>query len=442
MPVSPPPPPGDPAARPAPAGAPRDSAVPARAPDALAPVKSLLRELALVFPALRGPGPELTAAAADPRSLATPLAASLLEAGAQQGLSPAQLLAAVDQALGRALAEAPGGVPPKALTALGDALRAALAAPAATPARATPPLRILVEELRSAVAAELGPTEPPPLPAPGAEAGNVASSLVRWLTVVAAGAGVPLATLRAAVELALERTRLALAPEPPLPPLEGELLRAHEVLALALGRPAARTPDPLPTYRPDLAVPSGARAARRARPATRPGGDAPTPPEHEPAAEAAAEEEQAPPPPPDLKGPMELARQFLEDLWSAPAGVAARHFVFPAGRWDGREWRGCADATLLAGLLEARRGARSAVGTARERIVMLRVEPLAAGIAVVHMRLARETPAGEVQGESEAALTAVRTVAGWRIAVLIEPGAEAVTPPEKAGRSDRPGRPA
>ncbi|GEM_PF-4768249 len=427
MALTPPPTAGDPAIRadvpPAPAGRP----VPLPpVPDPLAALRTLLRAFADALPELAPPAPETFAApGAAPPQIAAALASWLAAVGSARGLTAPALAALADGALARSLA-----APPPApglehdLAALAEGLRTALAATAAP--RAPPPLRVLVEELRGSVTEALGPVEPPPLPAPGEEAGNVASALVRWLGTVAAGAGVAPAALRAAVEVAFERTRSALNPEPPLPPLEAELARAHEVLAAALGRPPPGPREGLPIYRPDLPVLAGPRGRRPARAAGTP---RPRPEaadeaaEREPPGEAPGEARAEGPALPDLKGPMELVRRYVEDLWSAPAGVAAQHGVYPLGLWDGHAWRGFADATRLTEHHEAARAALAAAGVARERIVLLRVDPVGGGIAWVHAQIERQAADGRALGEVETAALAVRGAHGWRIAVLSAGGA-------------------
>jgi hypothetical protein len=293
--------------------------------------------------------------------------------------------------------------------------RAAADPPAAL--RAAPPLRILVEELRTALVEQLGPIEPPPLPAAGEEAGNVAAALVRWLSSVALAASMPLPALRAAVELAVERTRVALAHDAAAPP-DAQLARAHEVLRASLA--TARGPEP-PIYRGDLALVAGPRRLRARSAARRPargGHEEPEATEEDVPGEGPAPDPRLP----DLTGPMELVRRFTEDLVSALPGIAAQHFVFPAGLWDGRRWQGFADATLLGAHHERLRAELAARGIARERVLLLRAEPVAAGVVIVHARTARESASGALLEEVETAVTAVRTAHGWRIAALLASG--------------------
>ena len=287
-----------------------------------------------------------------------------------------------------------------------------------TRATGSPALRILVEELRSELAATLGEIEPPPLPVAGEEPGNVAAALVRWLTVVAGAAGVPLATLRAATDAALERTRVALGGDPAEAHGMEALAQARDVLIAAVGRTPRPSPtDAPPAFRPDLPVPAGALRATRARARPQPGRPA-EPRRGDPVEEREAEDDGAPLLA-DLRGPMDLIRRYLEDFYGDSAAACPRHFVFPACMWAGRRWQAYVDAAALGAFYQAYRHDLLVRGIVGGRALMLRVEPVTDAVAIVRARIARESVAGAVLEELEVAYTTVHTAGGWRIAVVV-----------------------
>ena len=271
-----------------------------------------------------------------------------------------------------------------------------------------PALRMLVEELRTAIVAELGTVDPPPRPASGESPGNVAAALVRWLRAVADLSQVPVASLRAATE----------------PAAVEALTRAREVLLGALARePRAAATEPTPTYRPDLPVPTiVAREVLKRRGRARARSTPPPDPDEEPAPPEKDAAERAPhgraAPPADLRGPMDLIRRYFEDFHSPLPGACATHFVYPACAWQAGRWHGHSDAAALAASYESLRAYLAARGVAGGRILMLRVEPIGASVAIVHALMTRESTAARVLEELEVVYTTVRTPTGWRIAVV------------------------
>lgn len=428
------PPAGDAGARAdtAPAGGARAAPLRAAAPDAAAALRLLVEEILSAAVVTLGPGPRLDPAPAttdDPRQAAVSLLAWLRLAASATGAAPERIAAVVERAYARVLevlARLPNGPGADSVRLTRDLLLVELgggAADARPRALEAPALRILVEELKSAVVAELGAVEPPPRPASGAEAGNVAAALLRWMRATAAASNVPLSSLQGAAERALERTADALRVLAVEPPAAGELARAREVLLGALAREApAPAADTAPRYRPDLPVP--ALLPQRAAPRDR--GRVPRAPRESDPESATAEDDareqdagERPAALADLKGPMELIRRYFEDFHSPLPGTCARHFVYPACTWQAGVWQGHADAAALSAAYEALRQQLSGRDVAGGRILMLRVEPVGTTVAIVHALMTRESKAGAVLEELEVAYTTVRTAAGWRIAVLM-----------------------
>ena len=207
--------------------------------DVTAPVVRELRALVDELRVLAGAGsaarplpplPELRGAAPEP-ALARWFR-SVLEAGSTP---PPALRTLVDQAVERltagAAATGAGAAPePRPLDGARDAAlrllaaaaaevsagRGAAPAPASAPGAATPvdralALRVLAEEVRRAVVAEIG-TEPPFVAAPAAaeDPGNAGAALLGWLRTAAARAGVPLESLAPAIEAGAERAQALL----------------------------------------------------------------------------------------------------------------------------------------------------------------------------------------------------------------------------------------
>jgi hypothetical protein len=432
------PPGGEAPARPdpAPAGGPRAPGARASGADPGTALRLLVEEIVTAARGSLEALPRLVpTATSDPRETATALL-QWLSAAIANGAPPAGLAEAIERGYARVLenlAELPAGSQESAervnlardliLAGLGAGAGTGAAGDARARALDAPALRILVEELKSAVIEELGPVDPPPRPTPGEDPGNVAAALVRWLRAAASAANVPLARLQGRVEGALETTRATLDSLGLPAAAHAELERASEVLLGALGRGARPAPeDPVPTYRPDLPVPAGMRAARPrvpvvpARSRTLPGAVE---------AEDGADDGEAPATggndAPDLKGPMELIRRYFEDFHSPVPGACAEHFVYPACSWQAGRWAGHADERTLAAALEKLRAGLRARGMAGGRILMLRVEPLGTTLALVHARMTREDAAGRVLDEFEVAYSTVRTAAGWRIAVVMRP---------------------
>jgi hypothetical protein len=399
--------------------------------DVGAALKLLGEEIAAAVRAIRGAGAAEAPPTVgdDPRQAASTLLAWLGQAARGGAIPAAELAAAVERATVRALAilaRRPGdGGSAEEVARVSRELTIALQAAPSPPdgrtrATGSPALRILVEELRSALAATLGEIEPPPLPVAGEEPGNVAAALVRWVRVVAAAAGVPIGTLRAATDAALERTRAALGADPAEAQGREALAQARDVLIAAVGRAPRPSPaDAPPAFRPDLPVPAGALRATRPRVRPEPGrARLAEPRTGEPADEREAEDDGAPALA-DLRGPMELIRRYVEDFYGDSAATCARHFVFPACMWVGRRWHAHADSAALGAFYQAYRHDLLARGTVRGRVLMARVEPVGDAVAIVHARIARESAVGAVLEEIEVAYTTVHTPKGWRIAVVM-----------------------
>ena len=417
----------------APAGAARGTAAQSAAPDEGAALRLLIEELIVALASdlkLKAPAPDAASLPRDPRTAATVLLAWLRGATEASGAPAGRLATLIERAYARVLeilARLPAGSDAAEANVRGvrNALLAELGAgipsPLRTHAAGAMPLKVLVAELERAVLEELGPVPGAPRQAAGEDAGNVAAALLRWLRAAAGAADVPLGRLRGAADRALERTRAILTDDAAVPAALEELDKASEVLIAAIGRaPRGDATPAVPTFRPDLPVMPlalGSRARRdptgaRRAPPEREGGEAEEPVDgsDEPAEAPAA---------PDLKGPMQLIRRYFEDFQSGEPGACARHFVYPACRWQGGRWQAYADTPALNAAYAATHKERLSGGEGPGTILMLRVEPVGPTIATVRALVSRNARPGDPAGEVEVAYTTVLTAAGWRIAVLM-----------------------
>jgi hypothetical protein len=342
---------------------------------------------------------------------------------------------------------ATGSVPPAAArgSTVGASLGPSAAAVVASHSRVSPVdapalLRTFVDEIRVELGRTVGATRLPSAPPPlvtDAHGAQLGPALLRWLTSAVAEKGVPLAPLQDAVRAAHGRAAAALpslelATTPgALPAARDALLAVRDHVLRGLGvapdrleiaasrEPAGPRVD-LPVGDP-RGVPVGAGAlvpleerveeidARRRSRRDEPG---------------AADDEDATAPDPrtgpdDLQGPMDCIRRYFDAYLAGDSAAYAAQWVYPACVWSGGRWSAYANAAACArGNDEYTRKARGD-GVVGGRIVMLRVEPTAEDVAVVHAVFERERADGTVAGETETAYTTVRTEAGWRVAVCI-----------------------
>lgn len=394
-------------------------------PDLAAPLRILIAEIRdAAVTALGEPAVTLSPPLAVEAPLDTAIALTnwLSTAAAASGRAPDVITSILEQGYVRAMAGVVPGAPgADAMHAVYEAAAARLAAPpSATVLHAPDPaagLRVFADEVRAQVTADLDVPVPPVPPAPPAlagEPGNVAAQLLTWLRGVADSAGIAPGELRPSVERGAQQATAALELAHAEAPTQAAVGRAHDVVLAGLALPSG-VATPVPLFRPDVVQPVPLPGQRRPRVPRRPPDLPSEPTEPSEADEEGVARVEAP----DLKGPMDLIRRYFEDLQSHRPAFAARFFVLPAGFWIHGRWTGYADATRLGEYFAAVKADLEVAGVRGGRLLMLRAEPIAPLVALVHALTTRESAAGEVIEEFEMIYTTVRTPGGWRIATVI-----------------------
>lgn len=333
---------------------------------------------------------------------------------------------------------------PPARANAAELVRSLAAAVRSSPGDPAGALRRFAEELTAGAGARAGTWLPPAeldVVDPGA-------SLLRWVRTAGALPGTSPESLRAAVEGAHARVLERVAAGPAERALRDVVGLARDLLLRELDGPDAppRPTGTLPALavpaaephanpaalRPELVIGGPPRAGGARRAASRGRTDDRVDPvgaeerrREWPGADAAADapedpaEESRPMSDVDLQGPMDCIRRHFDAFHADDAAAYAAQWVYPACFWSGGRWSAYADeAACAAGNGAYVREAR-AQGMTGGRIVMLRVEPLAPGVAIVHGVFTRERADGSVLAEVEAAYTTVQTEAGWKVAVCV-----------------------
>lgn len=354
--------------------------------------------------------------------------------------------AAADEPAARAGVEArlPAASASPARANAAELVRSLAAAVRSSPGDPAGALRRFAEELTAGAGARAGPWLPPAeldVVDPGA-------SLLRWARTAGALPGTSPESLRAAVEGAHARALERVAAGPAERALRDVVGLARDLLLRefdgadapprptgtlpALVAPAAEPHANPAALRPELVIGGPPRGGGARRAASRGRADDRVDPvdaeerrREWPGADAAADAPQDPPDEPramsdvDLQGPMDCIRRYFDAFHADDSAAYAAQWVYPACFWSGGRWSAYADeAACAAGNAAYVREAR-AQGMTGGRIVMLRVEPLAPGVAIVHGVFTRERADGSVLAEVEAAYTTVQTAAGWKVAVCV-----------------------
>jgi hypothetical protein len=407
------------------------------------------------------------------RGLAT---ASPTAAQAVSSVAPRAVPGAAPSAGANAAAPtAPAASPPAAIRAEAEAATDRQALPVRGPATPAPPsagtpprapaltsaeaLRVLVEQVRARLVGAAGPARLPNAPPPlvtdphGAALGP---ALVRWLTAAVAEKGVALGVLQEAVRGAHADAEARAAPaggESGTPAADDEaravLRTVRDFVLRALGAPPERDGRPETRVEGRAAVTPAAAApvvadprgvpvvagttvrredrveaveprARRTRSDDR---DAPSEPEAGPAAGGPAAED-------EVQGPLECVRRYFEAFHAGDGAAYAAQWVYPACVWSDGRWTAFATPAACASGIDAHVQSARARGMAGGRILMLRVEPMAQDVAVVHGLFTRDRADGSVLHEVEAAYTTVRTADGWRVAVCVVKSGASLAAPE------------
>jgi hypothetical protein len=441
----------------------------ARPADAIAGARATLaaaRELmlrALVSPTVRGaadPAAPSARATGTPGGASSPRDAVPATLGRRDVPTGATAEARASALAGGLPRPAASALPPGAVPAAGAPPLAAAAGGRRVPALdAVALLRSFVDEVRVELARTIGaarlPSAAPPL-VTDAQGAQLGPALLRWLTSAVGEKGVPLAPLQDAVRAAYGRAA-ALLPAPDAAPATGASGASASVAGPAAAGSASTLParDALLAVRdhvlrglgvaperfevaptrdfavprldgrvePPLADPRGVPVGATlpalredrveeidARPRAR-RDDAPDADDEATADERAAAA--------DLQGPMDCIRRYFDAYLAADSAAYAAQWVYPACLWSGGRWSAYANATACARGNDEYTQAARAQGIVGGRIVMLRVEPIADDVAVVHGVFTRELADGTVAAEAEAAYTTVRTADGWRVAVCI-----------------------
>jgi hypothetical protein len=121
------------------------------------------------------------------------------------------------------------------------------------------------------------------------------------------------------------------------------------------------------------------------------------------------------------EGPMQCVRRAVDALLAGDSAAFTAQWVYPACFWIDGHWLGCEDETALAALQARMLRGRREQGLTGGRILLLRVDPVSETVALVHAVVSEERADPGGGSEVEWLYTAVRSAAGWRVAVAAAP---------------------